>query len=548
MRVYKRVSRLLSVAIVASVIGVIGCNDSSYMLGENLLPDGHEMATGAISFGLDDIEDPIISARRYYSDRINVANQSNGMLGAQYDENFGTRYSGFYTQYIPLYALDEDEVFGYEPILDSVLFYFSINSWGGDTTSVIKYLVYEVLNDDFLGDYDSTDDDDYLMYDTASALEELSKDGVLSSEPLFTFTFPDQDNDVYVSTSSYVKLNDMTDAGEDLMSRLMLTSGDYTYEIYNGEYVDFVDAFKGLYITPSTETVLNTSDSSDGAIYALPFEYAGFSFYGRSKYEEDPTLVKDTIGMSFIFRDSYAEGGGTSINVVDRDFTGSGFTFEDIKTSDKSSSDVPTQSTLSVEGMGGLVSELTFEQTLFQQIAAAIEAGGEEYNNIFFNTATLSFYNTHASGYGIYTETATEYTLDDMLSRLVLYTNYSTMLNDAEDNLDTETALDYNYSYESSYSSYSTIGGSLSRSRGCYSLYIPLQMQDFWNDYTEALEENGGVEFTQDEWDEMEWNKLYLAPELTNLFTPSYSILQGQVYGENLSPIRLQITYTLLKK
>ncbi len=537
------VSQLGALLLFAGV-ALVGCSDPNYNIGSNFLPDGQQMANGQMSFDVvDALGSRIISTRKYYSNKITAANQPTAMFGIQYDENFGSRVSGFYTQYTPGNSLEENG-FGYDPILDSVMLYLSVNAFAGDTTKVIKFDVFEVLNDDFLGGYDSTEDD-FLVIDSDDIVDELEKEGVLS-DVLFSFNYPDQANGIYLAKTTAIRMKDVTEAGADLIDRLMLVKGDYDKQIYNGEFTEFVKAFKGLYIVPSKDNLLDTSGVSDGAIYGTPFDGAGFGFYGRSKYEPDPTIIQDTVGMTYAFLNKQVIGGGTSVNTTVRDYTTGNFTADNVKTEDNQS--VETTALIAIEGMGGLLSELTFEQTIFENIEAAIEAGGEEYGNIFFSEARMSIYNIHATGYGVYTQDPTvDYTLDDMSMGLGLYTNYTNYY-DEDGDLEVVPAVDYSIYTDSSYGSVSSFNGLLNRSRGCYTMNIPLQMQDFWNDYQEAKNANGGKPFTQSEWDAMDWNKLYIGPKYTDLFTPRYTLIQGQAGDTTTVPIRLEISYVLLKK
>ncbi len=541
---------------------VIGCVDVNYDIGANFVPDSQGIASGNAEFGGVDREGrSLFTTRNYKSEYINTANQGSVSMGAQNDSYFGKRYTGFFSQYTPLYELTSSG-FGYDPILDSVVLFMSVLDYSGDTTTIIKYDVYELLDNSILGDYDDDDDDDYyLEVNSTQALEEFSKGGVLSSEPLFSFYFPDQNavknnREVYISTS-YMKMDEMTAAGEDFMSRLMLQSGEGTYELYDAEeeWYDFLEVYKGIYIVASDDQPYLSDSEDNGAIYRLNLSSSGLGFYARSKYEELPEYVKDTVGMNYTFYDTYIDVGGNSFNVTYHD---SVISDSQLKTDDKSSYDVEATPLILVEGMGGIVNEITFEQSLFEQIAEIIAEGNTDdesdldtYSDIFFNTATLSLYVLDADatdGYGMYSYSIdNEVDLDNLPTRLGLYSLYTNYL-DEDDYSMIEMAIDYDYYTEYTYSTTSNYNGYLNRSRGCYTMNIPLHLQSLWVEYCDALEERGGEAFTQQEWDELDWNKLYIAPDYANLITPQYAVVQGMADGENLAPIRLQITYTLTKK
>ena len=340
----------------------------------------------------------------------------------------------------------------------------------------------------------STDSEDYFEVNSDTFVEQLKGEGVLSPTPIFTFTYPNQTEGIYLQ-SGYAKMN-ITDAGVAFMNRLMLSDGEFDYHIYNGDYADFIEAFKGFYIRPSESNQLDiTSSSVEGATYGFSLASSGFEFYARGKYEQDPTIVKDTVGMSYNFRNTSIIGGGTSVNTVERVYMGSNITPEKVKT--KSGEVVPTTGILAIEGMGGIVSELTFEQSLFQQLEQEIAKGESGFDNILFNTARMEVYNLHATGYGVYTEDPAEYTLDDMPTRLVLYSFYSTYLDEDKSIWMAETAADYNYYGEISGGVPSSIDGYLNRSRGKEYAQYTASDAGFWNDYNEAKAANAGQLITR---------------------------------------------------
>ncbi|MFI3258729.1 MAG: DUF4270 family protein [Rikenellaceae bacterium] len=550
-----RVVRALQLAVaVAVAVVAIGCSDPNYRIGDGLFSSDNDMETGVLDFAGVIDEDSgsrvagqsIFSARVYKNELINAANQSVGVIGAQYDTDFGERTTGFYVQYTPQYGLDE-EGFGYNAILDSVMIYISLNSYGGDTTRMVKYDVYEVVDGPFIPDTDVDEDADIDWQITSEQMEaELAADGVLS-DVLFSFKYPDPDNDVYLATTSMVRVYDISEAGYDLLDRLMLKKGDATYETYE-DYDDdcttdeFVSLFKGLYICASEDQEIPLSSTeNDGSTYGFTMSSSGWGFYGRSVYENAPTIIKDTVGMTYLFRDSYASAGGISAQV-----TNYGENFTSYNTPDTRGAE--SVETLFVEGLGGFITEITIEQALMQRIAEIVDAT-DEYNNLFFNVAAMSIYVPSATGYGDYVldSPATYNPLNDVPSRLCLYTNYTTFI-DEDDITEMETIADYDYAYEYYYSTNSSIDGTLSRSRGCYTLNIPYQLQSVWNNYLTELEANGGVDFTEDEWDSFDWNKMLLAMPADNLNNPKLAKLQGPAGGSNAAPMRLQITYTLLKK
>mgnify|MGYP000499193296 FL=1 len=80
----------------------------------------------------------------------------------------------------------------------------------------------------------------------------------------------------------------------------MLQEGEYAgdYSIYSADSLKYwVEAFKGLYIAPNPEKPL--TEYGKGTIFATELTYSGLSVYGRNRVKDDPSLIKDTIGMVY---------------------------------------------------------------------------------------------------------------------------------------------------------------------------------------------------------------------------------------------------------
>lgn len=537
----KRSVAAVAVALVS--LFAVGCNDTNFDIGNNFLSDAQEMVMGYIDLqgykeGSIELDDRVMSTKLYRTERIATSRQYTGALGSERSALFGDRQVGFFAQYTPQYSLD-DEGFGYEPIVDSVVMLLSVADYSGDTMVVQRYNVYEVLDDTFL----TTSTDSIFNFDYKYPT------GTLSSEPIFTFNFPDPDNDYYVYTG-YVKAS-VKSAGKDFLNRLMLKKGedgsqiDYTYYSSSYDFDDFVESFKGLYICPADDSAL----SSGGATYSFSLSGTGFGFYGRSMYEEDLSIVADTLGMSYIFYDSnVTDIGGVSITTGVRDYsTGSLASDIDGATTDLAEGDAHI-SKVYVEGLGGVATQLTLEREMFEEFERLLAEANDGYTTIFFNAAKLMIYREEATVYDepmVMSPTEVD-AISTLPSRLGLYRVYSSFLEDWETS-EMETATDYNYTYEVTYSVVSDFDGGLNRSLGCYKLNIPLEMQTIWTEYCDAKEEAGGDPANID-WAAQDWNKLIIAQTVDNLLSPRRVSLQGEADGVNDTPIRLSITYTLLKQ
>ncbi|MFI3331796.1 MAG: DUF4270 family protein [Rikenellaceae bacterium] len=536
--------RIVSGMVVVAAVATLtfsGCTQVDNTLGSDLTLSDQSLKIGQMNIGgFTENGTGYFEARLFKSDSINSGGLSSTLLGANRNDTFGMRTAGLFTQYISANTLDEDELFGYMPIFDSAVLYLSIDAYGGDTNYVQQYEVYEVIDNSFI-----TESADSIFFTT------FNMEPYLASGPLFTFNFPDQANGVYTD-ASYIKLNE-TDLSKAFIDRLMLKTitGDYDESIYT-EDEEWVEEFKGIYIRPVLDKF--PSSGTNGAIYSTTMSSSGFGFYGRSREESDPTLIKDTVGMTYVFYSDYAEAGNISINTISNDYTNSLIEESQIKTDNNPN--VETTSTMRVEGMAGVVTEITLAKELFAQLDTILEAEeaetGEVYTSLFFNQAKLKIYMADVTSYDIDLLDPWVLTpwMDYMPSGLGLYADYTNyaQFDDADDYSTLYYTLtgipDYLYAYESSYTlDYS---GALNRSWGCYVMNIPSYLQAVWNYYLEAKEEADRV-VENINWDDVEYRSIYLAPYAMNLFGTQYATLQAGNPSENLAPMTLEVTYTMIR-
>lgn len=551
----------ISVIAIVAIITFSGCTDIDTSLGSDLTLDNQSLKVGQMN--IDCREGNYFESRLYKSDSLNSACVSYGYLGRMGNDTFGTRWAGFYTQYVPNVYFDEDDddfdgdiPFGYMPIFDSAVLYLAIESYGGDTTIPQKYEVYEVVDDTFV--YNSADSIFFPTFDI---------DPYLGDKPVFTFTFPDAKNGVYISNYSVTMQN--TDYTADFINKLMLVDlmGDYDYEIYDDDE-EWVEYFKGLYIRP-VEDLEPITAGDPGGMYAMTLSSSGFGFYGRSREQDDPTLIKDTIDMSYVFYWEDADAGNVSINLIDHNYEGSMIDIADVRTSDQSYDATPLVSTLRIEGLSGVVSQITLTEEFFEQLDTILDAEeaetGELFTSLFFNQAKLKIYMNEVSSYDYTTIDPYLVTpwMNVMPTTLGLYTDYSYYYVWAEDDVDykysyvadngdddeliyvTLTGIeDYLYPYESTYTL--DFGGEMNRSWGCYVMNISAHVQSCWNLYLDAKEEaetNG----TEINWDDVSDRTMYLAPTASNLNSFEYASLQAGDGELNSAPIYLELTYTMIR-
>lgn len=509
---YKFPLRLLgSLVVVVAILATTfsGCTEVDDTLGSGYVPENQQLKIGFRRLG------GCFETRLFRTDSLRTSNIEVGLLGSTRSDTFGLRTAGFYTQFTWGICPDSTEGFGYRPIFDSLMLGMTISGFSGDSLQVRNYEVYEVVDDSFLKEQSDT-----LFYGTFDMSPYLSK------EPAFTFRFPDPEHGITVSSTAVKMIP--TERGEELISRMMLRSGIYEGNKMDGFYdaKAFCENFKGLYFKPAADAASNKENS----LLQFKLDGSGMILYGRNRNQEDPTLIQDTTASLYYFLDSSSEGGGASINTIRHDYAGSlldGMAFEE----------ADTERTLSgvcyVEGMAGVVTEITFTEALFEQLEAILEeetdATGDHYTSLAMNQALLSIYDSeaHYEWDKITPSDALIERWDNQMARLGLYTSYKKLTG----------ISDYNYAYENYYGVELNYGGYLNRSRGCYQMDIALHLQELWNKYQKDKE---GLLA------DAEARTIYLGPEAYSANSFQVATGQGMEHGANgANAMRLEITYTL---
>ena len=266
--------------------------------------------------------------------------------------------------------------------------------------------------------------------------------------------------------------------------------------------------------------------------------------------KDDPTLIKDTIGMVYYFYESGAEFGNVSVNTISHNYDAA---TSDAKIDITQAREVNPDGSINenrelnprvyVEGMGGVVTEMTFTPEFFARLEEEIAEGnkdGKDFKTLAFSQARMSVY-FDDSDYDWEALNPVKPTMIDQMntfpSRLGMYTNFKTLT----------PISDYNYSYEQNYNTTLSYGGKINRSRGCYVMDITGYMQQLWNSYNKAKEAAGGV-IADIDWDKVTNRTVYIGPEAYSLYSTSFGVLQGMAEaGTNNAPIRFDLTYNLIK-
>ena len=546
---------LLPVAALAATIGLTlgGCTKVDDTLGGNLIPDNQQMRAGYVQLPRADELNPkkYVETRLFQTDSIVSSNITYGYMGSMLNDTLGHRSAGFLSQMVNYYKVDSG-YFGYMPIFDSAQILLKVTSFGRDSVTEQSFAVYEVVSNKYLTEKpiapnkSQRDSTFYLNFDPVA-------EGVYNpDEPLFTFTLGGEGK--YPSTTSAVTL-EPTEAGKKYIRRLMLQEGEYAgdYSIYSADSLKYwVEAFKGLYIAPNPEKPL--TEYGKGTIFATELTYSGLSVYGRNRVKDDPSLIKDTIGMVYYFYEDGAKFGNVSVNNVKHDYEEATIARRiNIEEARETAENRPENSLVYVEGMGGVVTEMTFSPEFFAELEAEIAKGnadGKNFKTLAFSQVRMSIY-FNDSDYEW--EKIADGTAGDILrmtdqmnaypARLGMYTNYKTLT----------PISDYAYVYEQNYGSSVTLAynGKINRSRGCYVMDITGYMQQLWNSYMEAKADAGG-EVANIDWDKVKNRSVYIGPEAYSLYTTSFGVLQGMptqagTAEPNHAPIRFSMAYNLIK-
>lgn len=518
----RRIFRAFAVAVAASAATFGGCTTSDDTLGAGFLPDNQEMRTGTMRLAH---AGRFFETRLYQTDSVKAGNIGTGYFGSIRNDTTGLAEAGFMSQFLSRYTVDEG-YFGYRPIFDSAQIHFSITEYGRDTITPQTFDVFEITSNDYLTKGDTTF---YLNFDPTP---------YVSREPLFTFTFPNGTTTGPATTSVTMT---PTDRGREFVARLMISDGktpvqeEVDYSVYQNPK-EFVNVFKGLYIKPSSPV----AEANKGSVFGTKLTASGFTIYGRNRVESDPTLINDTIGALYYFYNSeVTDAGNQSVNIVRRDYTGSKINIADAV---ETNPDRPTATSIIVSGLGGVISELTFTQEFFDAIEAEIENAapetGSSYKTLAINRAMLNIYFRGADyAWENIDQAVVTPQMEASLPRLGSYTNYKTLTGIA----------DYDYYSEKNYEDYElSYGGYINRSQGCFALDISGYIQQLWNNYLSAKGSRQS-ESTPVDLGNVKNRSLYLGPEAYSLFTNFFTEVQGMAGGGNTAPIKIDLTYTLIK-
>ncbi|MEG2613496.1 MAG: DUF4270 family protein [Alistipes sp.] len=514
-----------AVLLVTGILSFAGCTTSDDTLGSDFLPDNQEMTSGTLRL---DKAKRYFETRLFQTDSIKASNIGSGYFGTSRNDTTGLVSAGFLSQFLSYYRVDS-AYFGYRPIFDSAQIVLSITQKGRDTLTPQEFAVYEIINNDYLKRSDTVF---YLNFDPTK---------YVSAEPLFTFTFP---NGTSTGPSSKAVTMTPTAKGREFVNRLMISDGTKLYQegVGYSTYTDgakFVNTFKGLYVKP---THPETMVAGKGSVFGTTLSASGFSIFCRNRVESDPTLINDTIGALYYFYDtSVTDVGNKSVNIVHHDYAGSQI---NIAEAVETNTARPLNTNIIVTGMGGVVSELSFTQEFFDAIeevltkandAAAAKGLPADYKTLAINRGLLTIYFTGGDyDWAKIDVPVVTPLMSAALPRMGSYTNFKKLVG----------IPDYDYYAEKNYNSTLDYGGYINRSQGCYRLDISGFVQQLWNSYKQ---EKTVVGREKVDLSKIKDRAIYLAPDAYNLFTTAFAKVQGMEGGTNTAPVKIDLTYTLIK-
>ena len=566
--------RLLVLAAVA--LFSVGCSaDVDSELGYDIIPDHQKMEMRHLKFkggkvivfnGAASSEDKSVYTERegkffrtslYHTDSLLSSNVLNGYIGVEHNDTFGMRSSALASSIIFMNSVDKETGFGYKPIFDTLSLILTINDYGVDTLTPVKYEIYE-LTKPLLGSVVSAAD--------TSAYSNCNMEGAYDpSKPLFTFTFPDGEKTGPTTRTIDLTPVDMSRHGQtwDFVRRIMLIPNDYdTNKEWDG-YARDVDSlyssekkwqehFHGVYIKPVLESV---DASKRGALYSFDLKSSGLQLMGRNRNPKDPTLIKDTIGANYYFYDETLDGytdeygnfidgpedvKNISVNSIKHDYTGSLLGNLNIAAYDKDGKKLPNSSRdevaeCYVEGFAGVATEIYFTDEFLAELKRASyldpDKADVKYRAVGINQCRLYVYLNGADynwDENINNAHLLTPLMDNSISRLGSYIGYSKL----------NCIADYDPEYETNSGSALAYGGHLNRTRGCYEMDITGFMQRLYN-YVNSLEK-------LEDYDETVTPRvIYLGPEAISPYTFKHTELQGS--SSTKAPIHLEMTYTMVK-
>lgn len=477
--------------------GLASCTKVDDNLGAGMLPANQVMDTDVAWFGTDEFgENPqrIIETSLYSTDSLPSGRLGYGTLGQTKDNVFGARKNSLLLQFLPnsMPYDDTSKNYGLNPIVDSIYIVMAHNEFRGDTSVEQNFDVYNL---NIVPEIPLSRDSVYRAKFDATPL---------LGDKLFTFK--------HSGTEGMAARMMPTEKGKEYLNKIVNLDWD-TYKSNEG----FRENFEGLYITPSDPV------GTAAAAYTSDLSNSGMIMFVRNHDEIDPSAIYDTIVTRFTFRDSddYDETydittawDNVSINMTSFDYAGSAI--EPLKAASNDFENEVTTDRGYVQTMGGVGTRLRLTDDFIEDLEALYDKNSED---ILINQAML-YIDLEATG------DLTE-TLDEALPRMGGYTNLPFL----------RPIPDYQYAAELTQreedSTYRLpYGGYLNRSNSRYEIDLSAYVQRLIHT----------PDYKDEPYDVSTF--FLLGPDATDVFGFGKSVLRNDA----ANPIRMRVTYTLIKK
>ncbi len=273
-----------ALVVITGALLFVSCNDSSN-LGLGIIPGTGDYTLGQIDsfYGI---------SNTYKEDTVRTVNAQLQLLGNIWDPIFGETKAGFTSQVdLPTQNVN----FGSNLSLDSLVLVLRLNNYYGDTTTKLRFKVFE-LNETLYKDTS------YTQFYKPNLLPTPLADVVLTINPKDSVWVSELGN---VSQDSLRKLPPQIriKLNSQLGQRILSASGTTSL----ATNADFKGFFKGLYVEA---TQLNAQDR--GCLYTVHMnsEYSGMHFYYHS----------DTVRKKYTFPTSLTS---IKVNQFDHNYTNS---------------------------------------------------------------------------------------------------------------------------------------------------------------------------------------------------------------------------------
>ena len=540
-----------AVALLLAAHLFVGCaTEIDHTLGSEYIPTNQNMELKRRVYRAGEMIEagvttsvPMAKTYLYKSDSIKSSNLDYVYFGYENSADYGVRKAGFMSQVLFGSKLDEDYGWGYRPIFDSMVLSLYVTDYHGDTLKKQRFEVYEIVSNDY-----------FKLSEDTTFYANFNPEAYIGEEPIFEFTFPNQERGSYVGNLENPKYCNVrleeTAATKEYVSRLMFTTNlaendgyaldsDHIYEQGNEE--EFVNRIKGVYIKRKSEDL-----EGEGAMFATDVDNTALVLYARSRYKEDPTIIKDTVVMSynfFISPSTYnVKAGNVSISCVEHE----------LPAADRQIIEEHSEVLVGkVDAMGGMITELKFTDEFIQSLADLALSRENAYVSV--NQAHLCIYLDGSDyNYENLVPGAIMPILDSSMARMGMYARYGFGSWNNESGSDIVAIADYLYYKESSNFTI-PYDGYLNRSLARYQMNISNFVQSLILAASANVDAEGKVDFEKFESDEdlKRSRSIYIGPAADALFGFNHQRILGgdacEVDGQRVSsPITLEIVYTIV--